>query len=106
MSRYCRPRRAAGARGLEDDQQDHLCPEVGLPQGGHFSEVRAARDALRSPRELGGQRRIARAVRGDGEVGRSETATHDRLLSRESPPLGGERKVEKKNQAIRGSRGG
>ena len=45
-------------------------------------------------------------VRGACSVGRPQTAIDDRLLGRESPPVGGGRKRGEKNQAIGRSRGG
>lgn len=45
-------------------------------------------------------------IRGAGALRRPCFATDDRLLGRESPPLGGGRKRGEKNQAIGRSRGG
>ena len=55
---------------------------------------------------MGGQGRVGSLVRDSGAVRRPGAAIDDRLLGRESPPLGGGRKRGEKNQAIGRSRGG
>jgi transposase len=55
---------------------------------------------------LGGQGLLGAPVRNAGALRRANVATDDRLLGRESPPLGGGRKRGEKNQAIGRSRGG
>src|SRR5579883_973402 len=49
---------------------------------------------------------MGRPVRGVGALRRPAVAIDDRLLGRESPPLGSGRKRGEKNQAIGRSRGG